>query len=228
MVGYRIRVVESSGTQLCRLLPNTNPWAGQHCGRVGCYTCNQGDENLQNCRMRNILYESSCTLCNPPQDEGAGKKGDKIKDLAGKKGIYVGESARSIYERAAEHRQDSDDRSEDSHLVKHWRISHPELPTPPQFSIQVVGSYRDALSRQVGEAVRIDLRGEDVLNSKAEFNRCRLPRLTINKDDWLFQTEASTNTTTAHKNPSGKQEDEADGNGVQDGWSGQGTKGGIV
>ena len=28
MVGYRIRVVESSGTQLCRLLPNTNPWAG--------------------------------------------------------------------------------------------------------------------------------------------------------------------------------------------------------
>ena len=38
MVGYRVRVVESSGTQLCRLLPNTNPWAGQHCGRAGCYT----------------------------------------------------------------------------------------------------------------------------------------------------------------------------------------------
>jgi hypothetical protein len=57
-------------------------------------------------------------------------------------------------------------------MVKHWRISHPELPTQPQFSIQVIGSYRDALSQQVGEAVRIDLRGEDVLNSKAELNRC--------------------------------------------------------
>ena len=192
MVGYRVRVVESSGTQLCRLLPNTNPWAGQHCGRDGCYTCNQGDENLQNCRKRNILYESSCTICNPLEDKGAGKKGDKMKELTGKQGIYVGESARSIYERAAEHRQDANDRSEDSHMVKHWRISHPELPTHPKFSIQVIGSYRDALSRQVGEAVRIDLRGEDVLNSKAEFNRCRLPRLTINRDDWLFKSDQNT------------------------------------
>ena len=25
MVGYRVRMVETSGTQLCRLLPNTNP-----------------------------------------------------------------------------------------------------------------------------------------------------------------------------------------------------------
>ena len=90
MVGYRVRVVESSGTQLCRLLPNTNPWAGQHCGRDGCYTCNQGDENLENCQKRKILYESSCTLCNPPEDEGAGKKGDKMKDLTGEQGIYVG------------------------------------------------------------------------------------------------------------------------------------------
>ena len=89
-------------------------------------------------------------------------------------------------------------------MVKLWRISHPELPTQPQFSIQVVGSYRDALSQQVGEAVRIDLRGEDVLNSKAEFNRCRLPRLTINKDDWLFQTEAKAEIA----NPEAKDEEQ--------------------
>ena len=31
-----------------------------------------------------------------------------------------------------------------------------------------------------------------------------------------------------HKTPSGKQEDEADGDGVQDGWSGQGAKDGSV
>ena len=41
MVGYRVRIVESSGTQLCRLLPNTNPWAGQYCGRPECFTCTQ-------------------------------------------------------------------------------------------------------------------------------------------------------------------------------------------
>ena len=65
-----------------------------------------------------------------------------MKELSGKKGIYVGGSARSIYERAAEHRQDAEDRSEDSHMVKHWQIFHPELATPPKFSIQVIGSYR--------------------------------------------------------------------------------------
>ena len=98
----------------------------------------------------------------------------------------MGESARSIYERASEHRKDAEDNSEDSHMVKHWRISHPELPIYPAFKFKVIGSYRDALSRQVAEAVRIELRGE-VLNSKSEFNRCKLPRLTINRDDWLFK-----------------------------------------
>ena len=31
--GYRIRMVELSGTQLGRLLPNTNPWSVMNCGR---------------------------------------------------------------------------------------------------------------------------------------------------------------------------------------------------
>ena len=30
------------------------------------------------------------------------------------------------------------------------------------------------------------------MNSKAEFNRCRLPRLTINRDDWLFKSDPNT------------------------------------
>ena len=60
--GYRIRMVELSGTQLQRLLPNTNPWSGHNCGRSNCYTCDQGGEVLQDCKRRNILYESSCVI----------------------------------------------------------------------------------------------------------------------------------------------------------------------
>ena len=37
ITGYRIRMVESSGTQLRRILPNTNPWSGQDCSRLTCY-----------------------------------------------------------------------------------------------------------------------------------------------------------------------------------------------
>ena len=32
--------------------------------------------------------------------------------------------------------------------------------------------------------VRIDLRGENVLNSRTEYSRCRIPRLTIDKEEW--------------------------------------------
>ena len=79
MVGYRVRMVETSGTQLCRLLPNTNPWSGQSCGRPTCYTCTQGDEKLQNCRQRNIMYESSCTLCNMDNDPEVKDKYQRFK-----------------------------------------------------------------------------------------------------------------------------------------------------
>ena len=102
-------------------------------------------------------------------------------------------------------------------MVKHWRITHPELPTHPKFNIKVVGTYRDALSRQVPEAVRIELRGDEILNSKSEFNRCRLPRLTINRDDWLFRTETATATVIA--NPIAKENQEgfpAEGGSFQD------------
>ena len=56
----------------------------------------------------------------------------------------------------------------------------------------------------MAEAVRIDLRG-DVLNSKSEFNRCKLPRLTINRDDWLFKSDPSTVIANpkAENNPEG-------------------------
>ena len=45
-------------------------------------------------------------------------------------------------------------------------------------------SFQDPLSRQLSEAVRIDLRGEGILNSKGEFNRCKVPRLTVDLEGW--------------------------------------------
>ena len=40
------------------------------------------------------------------------------------------------------------------------------------------------MTRQIAEAVRIDLQGEHVLNSKSEYSRCRIPRLVIDQEDW--------------------------------------------
>ena len=69
ITGYRVRVTEMAGTQLCRILPNTNSWRGMDCQREDCYPCSQGGEELQDCKRRNILYENICQVCNPPGEE---------------------------------------------------------------------------------------------------------------------------------------------------------------
>ena len=63
VTGYRIRISETSGTQLCRLLPSTNPWGQRDYECQGCYTCSQGEEDIMNCRVRNVLYKSACVVC---------------------------------------------------------------------------------------------------------------------------------------------------------------------
>ena len=74
-------------------------------------------------------------------------------------GVYVGESGRSLSERAGEHHHDAITLKEDSHMVKHWQEHHGDQDQHPAFHFKIIGSFQDALTRQVSEAVRIDLRG---------------------------------------------------------------------
>ena len=57
---------------------------------------------------------------------------------------------------------------------------------PPKFKFKIVRSFQDPLTRQLSEAVRIELRGEEILNSKAEYSRCRVSRLRV---DMARETE---------------------------------------
>ena len=54
---------------------------------------------------------------------------------------------------------------------------HPE----PEFILKVSSFHKTALKCQVGDAVKIRRRGGQgaVLNSKSEFDRCRIPRLIL-------------------------------------------------
>ena len=61
-------------------------------------------------------------------------------------GVYVGESARSIFERANENRGDMLAKKDDSHVINHWLSSHQELNSTPKFKIKVVGKYQDAMT----------------------------------------------------------------------------------
>ena len=110
-----------------------------------------------------------------------GKKTKKAVNLRSRNGaIYVGETSRSLYERSGEHWDDSKKRDEESHIWKHWQNVHGGIGKP-EFKFKLIRSFRDCLSRQVSECVRVQLRG-DVLNSKAVYSRCKLPRLVIEED----------------------------------------------
>ena len=175
-------MTEAAGTPLSLILASNNPWGNGECGRDDCTTCSQGDEKVIDCKKRNILYESFCTLCNP-EDKKRGKM-DEISFLKAGRGVYVGESSRSLYERTKEHVADRNGWKEDSHQIKHWMLDHSELKEPPPFRFKLVKCFRDPMSRQISEAVRIELRGESTFNSKPEFNRCRVPRLRIDQEGW--------------------------------------------
>ena len=51
--------------------------------------------------------------------------------------------------------------------------------------MRAVSFHKTALSRQVAEAVRIRRRGGEgaILNSKAEYNRCHIPRLQMEEEE---------------------------------------------
>ena len=142
-------------------------------------------EVLPPCTKRNVLYENICTKCNP----GVGEKKFKLNPPNHPPSVYVGESARSLYERGKEHWRDFKNKHEDSHILKHHQIHHGGLGDP-SFHLRPIKFLNAPLTRQISEAVRIERMGEDILlNSKGEYNRCTLGRLTIgevvedNKED---------------------------------------------
>ena len=166
-------MVERTGSAVKSYFSLTIMWDGAPCGRLDCTTCSQEGEDVIACNKRNLVYENICVKCNPT----ALTQGELKHANTTVPSLYVGETARSIYERAREHWEDYKSKSSDSHIYKH-HVLHHNSEEEPKFIMKVVGYHATALSRQVGEAVRIGRRGGgSLLNSKSEFNRCSIVRL---------------------------------------------------
>ena len=60
VMGFRIKVVERTGTQLKDLFSLTNVWGGSLCSREDCTTCQQDCEEKPDCTRRSVVYESIC------------------------------------------------------------------------------------------------------------------------------------------------------------------------
>ena len=87
-----------------------------------------------------------------------------------------------MHERGKEHVYDMENLSVRSHLLKHAVDMHEgESLKVIDFRMRVIKFHRSSFERQVSEAVSIQsIRvGNNLLNSKAEFNRCAVPRLAL-------------------------------------------------
>ena len=119
-----------------------------------------------------MVYEVKCSIC----------------EERGSKSRYVGESARSFYERLGEHmylfkqkKQGDPEKNEaSSALWLHSRDRHNGEMRTTDWTTKILSSHRTALNRQVTEAMIISNEGLDILlNSKNEFGANNLPELVL-------------------------------------------------
>ena len=97
LTGYCVKLVEGSGTPLARVFPS--PLAQSMCHRLdNCEVCKFKDKGRSNCQTRNVVYTAEClevTNVHENNDHPA------VRTCINK--LYIGETSRSLSERAAEH-----------------------------------------------------------------------------------------------------------------------------
>ena len=115
-------------------------------------------------------------------EEGEGKDEERKQKLRDNIKVhkYIGETARSVYERNREHLSDMQQIKPCSHLLKHILDLHEEeKPEDIVFNVRVLSYCKNSFERQIIESVIIQKeRDHHLLNSKAEYNRSAVPRLT--------------------------------------------------
>ena len=106
--------------------------------------------------------------------------------------IYIGETSRPIRNRVLEHLKKAEKFSPDSFIMQHWCKVHGTDTKRPGFKFKVVSSHREALSRQICEAILIEETG--TLNSKSEFGMNHLCRMVTAHSPWktekIMESEA--------------------------------------
>ena len=176
LTGYSIKLVEGNGIPLSRLMPAPIPnrcWKGESCP-----VC-PGTKHVK-CSVRNVLYTGECLEC----VNGNGKDIETVKTCTDM--IYVGETSRSLGERALEHIEGGQRLDTNNFITKHWLNRHNDLTTPPTFRFTVVRVHKDPMSRCLDEALMIEKANENlkILNSKNEWSGGKISRITVEKSTW--------------------------------------------
>ena len=167
----RIKIVESGGIKIKNILATKNPFQKTKCTQKWCPICQKSeilknnfeDRNIQ-CNTNNIGYRWICETC---QDMNMCK-------------VYEGETAHSGRIRCREHITALKKKKADSVLYKHQMSEHKNEDV--KFKFEITQKFKDALTRQANEAVRINSRkNSELMNSKSEFNHPPVARVMVER-----------------------------------------------
>ena len=161
----RIKIIEKSGQNVECILVKKDPFQKDNCSEEQCPICKNPDKKANVfCNTNNVGYRWSCNTC---------RNREKMK-------VYEGETSRSARLRGKEHVDAYRRKNSDSVLYKHKLVEHENENV--DFVMEITGVFRDALTRQADEAVRIQARkNEELMNSKSEFNHPPIARVVVQK-----------------------------------------------
>ena len=162
--------MENGGFKIKDILGTKKTFKSSKCTQKDCPICTTtsnvvcSEENRIPCNTHNVGYRWQCWTC-------------RERNLTR---IYEGEAGRSARVRGLEHVKEFEKKKKSSVLYKHANREHKNEKV--QFKMEITKKFKDALSRQANEAVRIFNRSSDqLLNSKAEFNHPPLARVVVEK-----------------------------------------------
>ena len=143
ITGYQLKFVEKSGKNLSNLFSREPPQ--MKCDRGDCAVCvNSDPRKPSRCQLKSIVYSGVCKECDLKH---------KSNKLSRHEGLYIGETSRTLGERAKEHRAGLRRLDPSNFMVKHWSNKHHESDSPPEFVFSVVQQHKDTMSRLIHEAI---------------------------------------------------------------------------
>ena len=170
---WTVKLVEKSGIPLKNLLLPKFPLVN---GCILGNDCGACENNGINCRRKNVVYIAECRKCKKKMRDSK----DSDEEI---NSVYIGETARVFRKRVEEHMTLLRNLDQKSFQVAHWATEHEDDLECPEFTFKVLGQYRDALTRQITEAVCIMENGS--LNKRNEFRLneiCRIGSKVSEKD----------------------------------------------
>ena len=181
---WGFRVVELGGRSIKSQLQTPDPAKPDSCGGTDCLPCLSGNWGI--CGRNNVCYKICCEWCKigkdvTPQVQQQGVRGEAPQPQPSRQQVYIGETSRNLRVRSAGHLRQFLGKDKGSPLWKHSTLFHRGSQDLNMFSMKVVTSHKEPLSRQVTEGVLIKNCKDSILNSKAEYKQPRVTRIRMER-----------------------------------------------